>query len=64
MRRPHVLTHFIHSTPSIYTPQKATGLIRGNYRCRLCGGMKKNHNCPLLYDSAEKREMATEVSCC
>lgn len=39
-----------------------TGLVRGNYRCRLCGGMKKKHNCPMLHDSAKKGDIGTEVS--
>jgi hypothetical protein len=53
------------STPTPFFPepptQRPTGQIRGNYRCRRCGGMKKNHNCPMLYDSVEKQDMGTEV---
>lgn len=52
-----------HLCSLIYTmrKQKPTGTVRGNYRCGLCGGMKKNHNCPMLIDSTQKREAGTEV---
>ena len=41
--------------------QNPTGTVRGNYRCGLCGGMKKNHNCPMLFNSMQKQEAGTEV---
>lgn len=42
--------------------ESSTGLLRGSYRCGRCGGMKKNHVCPYLYEEhLERRDAGTEV---
>lgn len=39
-----------------------TGFVRGLYRCGRCGGLKKNHVCPYLYEEdLERRDAGTEV---
>lgn len=44
------------------TEADQTGLVRGNYRCGRCGGLKKNHVCPFLYEEdLETQDAGTEV---